>query len=217
VIGELLRRPGGIVERCREPGAQTGLARTALILIVLGGSLFGAALGSFRGGEQIPLAAVKIPVATLLTLAVCAPGFAAFVAAFGRRWSHRETLAIALSAGARASLVLFALAPVLWLSIDLGAGYHSIRLLAAGAYALGALSALAFVLRAIGTAAGRVATASSFVVLFLIVGAQSAWLLRPYLGDPEDARVPVFAHGRREGGVVDVLLDSMVNRSRPLR
>jgi hypothetical protein len=217
VIGELLRRPGRVVERCREPDTQTGVARTALILIVLGGALFGAALGSFRGGEQIPLSAVKIPVATLLTLAVCAPAFAAFVAAFGRRWSQRETLAIALSAGARASLVLLALAPVLWLGIDLGAGYHSIRVLAAGAYALGGLSALAFVLRAIGVASGRVAAASSFVVLFLVVGAQSAWLLRPYLGNPQDARVPVFAHGRREGGVVDVLLDSIANRVRPLR
>jgi hypothetical protein len=213
VIGELLRRPGEIVERCREPGAQVALARTALLLIIAGGALFGAALGTFRGSEQIPLAAAKIPIATLMTLAVCAPGFAAFVAAFGRRWSQRETLAIALSAGGRASLVLFALAPVLWLSIDLGAPYHSVRLLAAGAYALAGLSALAFVLRAIGSAPGRLATTLSFVGLFLIVGAQSAWLLRPYLGDPGDARVPVFAHGRREGGVVHVLLDSIENRA----
>ena len=199
---ELLSAPARAVKRRGEPAEQTGTARRDLLTITLGGLLFGAAVGSLRGGVQVPIAALKIPLATLLTLAVSAPGFAAFAGAFGRRWSFRETLAVALGAGARASLVLFALAPVLWLAIDLGASHHGVRWLATIAYGLAGLSGLGLMLHAVGSSRGRWATTLSFAGLFLIVGAQSAWLLRPFIGDPRDAEVPLFAHGRREGGLV---------------
>lgn len=204
--GELLRTPALAVKRRAEPAEQPATARRDLLTITLGGLLFGAAVGSLRGGVQVPISALKIPLATLLTLAVSAPGFAAFAGAFGRRWSFRETLAVALGAGARASLVLFALAPVLWLAIDLGAGHQGARWLATIAYALAGLSALGFMLHAVGTSRGRWATTLSFAGLFLIVGAQSAWLLRPFIGDPRDAQIPLFAHGRREGGLVGSLM-----------
>jgi hypothetical protein len=67
------------------------------------------------------------------------------------------------------------------------------------------LSGFAFLLRALGPEQGRAATALSFALLFLVVGAQSAWILRPYLGDPHDARVPLFAQGRRGDGLLDAL------------
>jgi hypothetical protein len=224
MIAELLRHPDKLLDRCREPGAQSALARTDLVLIALGGALFGAAVGTFRGGAQIPFAALKVPLATLATLAICGPGFAAFAAAFGRPWTLRETLALTLTAGARSSLVLFALAPAVWLAIDLGAGYHPVRLVAAAAYGLAGLSGLlfllrglgpAFLLRGLGPAPGRWATAASFVVLFGIVGSQTAWLLRPYLGDPRDGQIPLFAHGRREGGLAGVLGRSIGFTSEP--
>ena len=202
---ELLRTPARAVQRRAEPAEQPATARRDLLTITLGGLLFGAAVGSLRGGLQVPIAALKIPLATLLTLAVSAPGFAAFAGAFGRRWSFRETLAVALGAGARASLVLFALAPALWLAIDLGVSQQGVRWLATIAYALAGLSALGFMLHAVGSSRGRWATTLSFAGLFLIVGAQSAWLLRPFIGDARDASIPLFAHGRREGGLVGSL------------
>jgi hypothetical protein len=142
-------------------------------------------------------------------LAVCGPGLAAFARVFGRKWWLSEALALLLSAGARSSLVLFALAPALWLVIDLHGSYYFIRFVAAGAYALAGLSGFAFLLRALGPAPGRAATALSFALLFLVSGAQSAWLLRPYLGDPRDSEVPLFAQGRKEGGLLNVLSRSL--------
>jgi hypothetical protein len=215
MITHLVRHPEEVLRRCREPGAQAAIARTALVMIALGGALFGAAVGSFRGGGQIFFSAVKIPAATLATLAICGPGFAALAAAYGRHWTLRETLALALAAGARSSLVLFALAPALWLAIDLGASYDHARLGAALAYALAGFSALVFLLRGLGDAPGRTATAASFVVLFAIVGSQTAWLLRPYLGDPRDGEVPLFAHGRREGGLGGALERSLGFKREP--
>jgi hypothetical protein len=205
MITALLRSPQEVVDLCRNPAAQRDLARKELLLIALGGMLFGGVLGTFRGGAQIPIAAAKIPLATLLSLAVSGPGLAVFAATFGRAWTFRETLALLLGAGARSSLVLLSLSPVLWLVIDLGSSYAAIRFAATSAYGLAGLSGFAFLLRALGPEKGRAAIASSFAVLFLIAGAQSAWLLRPYFGDPRDRSVPVFAHGRQEGGLIGAL------------
>jgi hypothetical protein len=201
MITELLRHPDAVIGRCRDPETDRDVARFALLAIVVGGAAFGAALGSYRGGFVMLHSTWKIPVATLLTLAVCGPGFAAFAGVFERRWSFRETTSIGLAAGARSSLVLFALSPALWLAIDLGAAYDTARMLATVAYGLAGLSGLGLWLRALGPALGRPALASSFVALFLLVGAQAAWVLRPFLGDPRDREVPLFAQGREEGGV----------------
>jgi hypothetical protein len=207
VIAELLQRPDECITRCREHGPDREVARFSLAVITLGGVAFGIALGSYRGGMMMLHSSWKIAGATLLTLALCAPGFSALAAAFERRWSFRETLCLALAAGARSSLVLFALSPVLWLVIDLGAGYRAVQLLATTAYGLAGLSGLGFWLRALGPAPGRSALSFSFVALFLLVGAQAAWVLRPFLGDPRDTQVPLFAQGRREGGLLGALLD----------
>ncbi len=205
MITELVRHPDGVIDRCRNTETDRDVARFALFVIAIGGAAFGAALGSYRGGLVLLHSIWKIPVATLMTLAVCGPGFAAFGAVFERRWSFREMTSLALAAGARSSIVLFALSPALWLAIDLGAPYESARWLATLSYGLAGLSGLGFWLRALGPAQGRPALAASFVALFLLVGAQAAWVLRPYLGDPRDGEVPVFAQGRQEGGVLGAL------------
>lgn len=206
MIADLLCHPEVVIERCRSRRDDRSVARFSLIALAVGGAAFGAALGSYRGGLMPWLSACKIPSATLLTLAVSGSGFASLAAAFERRWSFRETLALTLAAGARSSLVLFALTPALWLGIDLGAGYVGVRWAAVLAYGLAGLSGLSFLLRALGAAPGRAAAACGFVALFLVVGAQSAWVFRPFLGDPRDREIPLFAQGRHEGGLAGVLL-----------
>ena len=54
-------------------------------------------------------------------------------------------------------------------------------------------------------AASRLGAALAIGIAPMVAGAQSAWLLRPYLGDPHDARVPLFAQGRRGDGLLDAL------------
>jgi hypothetical protein len=205
-LAELLRAPERAIQACNDPGRQAAIARTSLFVIALGGVTFGAAVGSYRGALQAVASGVKLPLVTLFTLAVAGPAFFALARAFGRDWDFRRTLALVLAAGARSSLVLFALAPVLALAVDLDSTYESVRFLAVMAYAVGGLSALSLTVRALGDAPGRGGALLAFVGVFLVIGAQSAWLARPYLGDPSDRNVPLFAHGREEGGLVGALL-----------
>jgi hypothetical protein len=204
-LADLLRSPERALAACSDPARQTAIARTSLLVIALGGVTFGAAVGSYRGTVQAIASGVKLPLVTLFTLALAGPAFFALAKAFGREWDFRRTLALVLAAGARSSLVLFALAPVLALAVDLDSTYESVRFLAVIAYGLGGLSALALTVRALGDAPGRFGALFAFVGVFLVIGAQSAWLGRPYLGDPRDRDVPMFAHGRHEGGLLGAL------------
>ena len=209
VITLLLRSPDHVVAGCRDARAQRELAKACIVLLVAGTAIFGVAVGSYRGGLQMALASAKLPVATVMAIAACGPAFAALAAAFERPWGLRMTLAVTLCAAARSALVLAALSPPLWLMIDLGAPYNATKLFAAAAYGLGGLSALALLLRALGEGAGRAGAAVSIVAVYAVVAAQSAWLLRPYIGDPRDREVPVFAASRLEGGVIEALRGSL--------
>jgi hypothetical protein len=208
LVERLLRRLQQVVAQCWDDRDLRRLASLALLTIAVGGLFFGAAVGSYRGGQQILFAAVKIPLATMATLAVCGPAMVALAAAFERTWSFRTVLAIGLAASARASMVLLALAPVLWLIIDLGTPYHTVKLLAALAYAVGGLSALLVVLRALGPGRGRAGATLMLIGLFLLVGGQTGWLLRPYLGQPDHRVVPFLVSGPEDGGVVGALWES---------
>ena len=205
---DLLRSPQAALDACANVDQQRQIAVTSLWVIALGGVLFGAAVGSFRGFPQFGIAALKLPVVTLLTLAAAGPAFHGIASAVDRRLSFRTTLAIVLCAGARSSLVLIAIAPLLALAVDFGAAYPLVRLAALLSSGLAGLSALAFVLRAFGPGRGRLLGTFSFVLTFLVIGAQTAWLCRPYLGSPRDASVPLFAHGRIEGGLLGALTRS---------
>ncbi|HEY1696669.1 MAG TPA: hypothetical protein VGG39_31120 [Polyangiaceae bacterium] len=199
-VNRLLRSPAEVARDCKEDRDVVPLVVTALVVLAVSALLFGAAVGSWRGGAQIAWAALKLPIVTLGTLVVCVPAFHAIAAVFGRPWSLRSAVAIMLAGGARFSLVLLAATPVVWLAINLGAPYDAVKLLAALAYALGGLASLALIVRGLGPGRGRVATVLTFVGVFLLVGGQTAWILRPYIGTPGDDTVTLFTR-KREGGV----------------
>ena len=67
---DLLRSPQAALDACANVDQQRQIAVTSLWVIALGGVLFGAAVGSFRGFPQFGIAALKLPVVTLLTLSL---------------------------------------------------------------------------------------------------------------------------------------------------
>jgi hypothetical protein len=163
-------------------------------------------IGSFRGGIQIVYGATKVPLAMLLTLAICAPAFHALAAGLGRAWPMRSIIALTLAAAGRASLVLVAISPALWLLFDLGLGYHAAALAAAFAYAIAGAAAVGVLLRGLGPQSGRILTAFAFVGVFFAVGGQTSWILRPYLVRPRTESIPFLR--AREGSFADSLLMS---------
>jgi hypothetical protein len=206
VLGRLLRAPSEIAEACREDRDSRTIVTTSLAAILVGAAVFGGVIGGFRGGIQIAYAAVKVPLAVFLTLAICAPAFHALAAGLGRPWPLRSIIALALAAAGRSALVLLALSPALWLLYDVGVGYHSAALAASVAYAVAGLAALSVILRGLDGERGRWLTAFAFVSVFFAVGGQTSWILRPYLVRPRTVSVPFLR--AREGGFADALVTS---------
>jgi len=206
VLGRLLRDPGGIARCCREDRDMRAIAVTSIGAIVLGAAAFGGVLGGFRGGTQIVYAAVKVPLAVLATLIVCTPAFHALAASFGRSWPMRSVASLTLAAAGRCCLLLLAAAPVLWLLIDLGIGYHNAALLAALVYGGAGIGALSVIVRGLGEGPHRVVTTISFVLVFFVVAGQTSWVLRPYLVRPRTESVPFLR--AREGGFIDSVVRS---------
>ncbi len=194
-MGWLLRSPQRVADLCRRDGDLRPLVLTSLIAITVGGVAFGAVVGSFRGGLQALYAAVKLPLAMLAALALCVPAFHALAAVFGRPWPMRTVMAITLAAAGRASLLLLAFSPAVWLLYDLGLGYHGAAVLAAASYGVAGLAALDVLFRGLGEGRGRLQTILAFAVVFLAAGGQTSWLLRPYLLRPRSDAV-VFLRDR---------------------
>lgn len=201
LLDKILRAPGDVAARCREDREVDAVARTALLTLMVAAIAFGAAVGAWRGGRQILFAAMKMPVGIVGTLALAAPAFYALAAVFGRAWPLRSVLSLVLSAGARFALVLLAMTPPLWLTINFGAPYEIIKLTATLVYGLAGLAGLEVLVRGLGDGPGSKTTISLFVGVFLLIGAQNAWVLRPYLGTPGQTEVHLFTR-EREGGLV---------------
>lgn len=206
-LNRILRAPADVAAQCRNDRDVAAIARTALITLALAATAFGAAVGSWRGGRQIAFAALKLPIGVLGTLAIATPAFYVLAAIFGRPWSLRPVLSLVLAAGARFALVLLAMTPPLWLTIDFGAPYDAIKLVATVAYGLAGLAGLEVLVRGLGDGPGKRPTILLFVGVFMLIGAQTAWVLRPYLGSPGDPDVALFTR-EREGGLVVQLLKS---------
>jgi hypothetical protein len=184
VLNRLLRSPDEIAAACREDRDVRAITATSLAALLVGTLVFGGVIGSFRGGAQIAYAAIKVPLAMAATLALSVPAFHAIAAALGRPFPIRSIVALALAAAGRASLVLLALAPMLWLVFDRGIGYHAAALASALAYGAAGLAAVSILVRGLGEGPFRVLTAIGFAAVFFVVGGQASWILRPYLVRP---------------------------------
>ena len=214
VLNRLLRTPGEIAADCREDRDMRTIAATSLGALALGAAVFGGVIGSYRGGIQIFYGAVKVPLAMMATLALCVPAFHAIAAGLGRAFPIRTIVALVLAAAGRAALLLFALAPLLWLAFDQGVSYHRAVLISSLAYAAAGGAAFSVLVRGLGEGRHRALTALAFAGIFLFVGGQASWILRPYLIRPRtwdesghQAKAIPFVRGY-EGSFADSIFQS---------
>jgi hypothetical protein len=205
-LDELLRSPDAIAARVRRREDLRPLVIAALIALLVGAGTFGAVLATVRGGAQLGYSALKLPLAVLITLCLCVPAFAAIARGLGRSIDLSGMVGLSLSAAARAALVLLALAPAVWFALDRGIGYHASVLLSASCYGVAGLSALRVMASGLGKDARGIAVLLCCAAVLLPTGAQSAWMLRPFIGRPSQANVPFLRH--KESSFADAVYRS---------
>ncbi|NEO85900.1 MAG: actin-binding WH2 domain-containing protein [Spirulina sp. SIO3F2] len=171
------------------------LNQTALSLLVCSSgffALYGMILGSFSGGIQILVSAIKLPALYLLTLAICLPALFFFEVVAGSKRSFLQYLVLLLGAMGVIGVMLLGFAPVtLFFRLSLS-DYVFFQLL--NIFILGLASVIGVQVFYRGMVAitaedgqvqqRRQRAMQMWLILYGFVGSQLGWTLRPFFGNP---------------------------------
>lgn len=191
-ISMLLRESSQVLQGIISGEKLLPMSQAMLISIALGGAVFGAAMGSYRGGLQILYAAIKLPLVLLFTAAIIAPALTSLNIALGRPAHLLKDLTLTLSALARSSMALAALSPLLLFAAKWEWDYHSTILLSVAACGIAGVLGVWHLAKGL-LQSERQGFLWTIVVLGLVsatVGSQLSWSLRPFLLRPRSVEIP---------------------------
>lgn len=171
-------------------GLQPPLSGTTLASLVLGcGFFYGAVMGSFGGiGWQVVYAGAKVPLLLLATFAISVPSFFVLNTLLGVRQDFAAARRAILGSQAGLAIVLAALAPYTALWYASTTDYAGALRFNALMFALASFTAQALLRRAyrplIARSPQHRRLLRVWLVLYVFVAIQMAWVLRPFVGAP---------------------------------
>jgi len=181
LISTLLRSPERLADLSDEQLSST--IPELLGLLAVSSLIFGAVVGSYRGGVQLAYAAVKMPALMLLPAMLVVPAVPALWRAFGSDISHRRAGVLALLATTRTSMIAAAAAPVVWLMYSSLLDYHMAILALAGTLLASGLVGVGGVFPALPSRSPMAALMATGALLGAVT-MQTGWLLRPFVARP---------------------------------
>jgi hypothetical protein len=208
-IDLLLRDRETMLARIRANVNIAAILKTMVATIAVTMAIVGAALGSYRGGVQIGYAAVKLPLVLLGTAALSAPALTSIGRAAGRRSRLVQDLALVMSALAFGSLLLAAGTPLILLGRAIDLSYHRMILMTVTLFGIAGLAALGMVIHAVSVEALRDGSRGwrtaifGLCIVFVTIGGQLSWALRPYLVRPRTEDIPFVR--AKEGSLFDAI------------
>jgi len=208
-IDLLLRDRETILARIRAGTNIAAILKTMIATIAVTMAIVGAALGSYRGGAQIAYAAAKLPLVLLGTAALSAPTLTAIGRAIGRRSHLVQDLALVMSSLAFGALLLVAGTPLILLGRAIDLSYHQMIMVTVSMFGIAGIAAMQMIIHAVsvehlrdGTGGWRMAVLGLCIV-FVTIGGQLSWALRPYLLRPRTPDVPFVR--AKEGSLFDAI------------
>ncbi len=213
-------------------GERVRLLGTWLAWQALAAAAFGASLGVYSAVSRVPadprfMAAglVKMPLLLLFTSAITVPSLYVFGALRGLRFAAREFAAMLMVAHTILAAVLGSLAPVVVFFSLTTTSYSFMVLLTVFSCAVAGLVGVRAFVRALNEPAdlpepvavpAPVAVPSPsawqllgwWLFLYVFVGAQMGWILRPFIGHPDK---PFVIFREKTGGFVGGVLDHLWN------
>jgi len=176
-------------------------------------ALDGPAMFDASSWKYALLAALKVPALFLVTLVVCLPALYLLNVALGWRLAFVPMVSVLLFAIAGTSVMLAVLVPIVFFFALLTDHYHFMMLMhfavfaMAGAYGVQTLAMGLGGLRQEGPpAASRRGLLAAWLMLYMFVGCQAAWSMRPWVGSPY---LVEFEALRKESSNVYVFLCSL--------
>jgi len=170
--------------------ASAGKVMRVMTVAVAAGAFYGAIMGAFElRPMQMAISAVKVPMLLGVTFLISLPSFFVFNTLFGLRAEFGMTLTSLLTAQATLTLTLASLGPLTALCYCSTSDYDLAILFNGSVFAL-------------ATVAGQIALRRSYrhlialhpshrtmlriwMATYCFVGIQMAWVLRPFVGNPQ--------------------------------
>ncbi|UCH33618.1 MAG: zinc ribbon domain-containing protein [Armatimonadota bacterium] len=188
LIERLLKYRARVIEDIREDRSLGRYVADAFLVTVVCSVFYGFVVGVSVGGWQTLYDPLKFPWILVFTLLLCLPTLYVFSAYLGSALSLAQVAVVAFGATAMVSIILLAFAPVTWFFMFTAPGSHHFAVLlnvavfaAAGAFGVGFLMRAMQALHAETAELGKMRRfVGWWVALYAVVGAQMAWLLRPY-------------------------------------
>ena len=190
-VAALLRTPDALLVRIAKADRLFPLAFAFLVVTLLGSALFGLAAGFFVDWHLALLDAAKAAGIALFAFLLCLPSLYVFASLSGTVLPLPSILTLGLACSATLSLLLAALAPILWLftvsttSAAFVAFLTFFLLFVAASFAIRPVARACALKLLDATLALRV-----WLLLLVIVALQTTTLLRPMLAPPSTPPSP---------------------------
>lgn len=182
-----------VADPIRSETAAATTRRTLIAVVVLAGGLYGAAMGSWGAlqPDRWPMmlyAAAKVPLLILTTSAICLPGYFVIVSVLGLRETFRRSLRAIASGQAAMTLTLASLAPLTLLVYASRVDHAWALLFNAAMFTVATAVASVVMLRRfaplIALDRRHRLTLGAWVLMYVFVGIQAGWMMRPFVGSP---------------------------------
>ncbi len=166
------------------------LIRYFLIRVVICAAFYGLSVGLYAHNFQMLSSAVKLPLLLLGTMGICLPALYAYNMFLGAKLHLKQTVSLILVANYALSFFLAMLSLILAFFVTSTWDKYVVSLLNVLFCSIAGLFFLTFVwkgMRYLSDQAGQQHNPNIvqiWSVIYMLVGTQLAWLLRPFLGDP---------------------------------
>lgn len=167
--------------------------RELIGLIAIFGMFYGAVMGTFSATSiersiQILYSAVKVPILLLATFAISLPSFFVINTLIGLRGDFAQALRALIATQAGLTIILASLAPFTALFYASTAEYNPSIVFNAFMFAVASFSAQFILRRLYGPLIQRDPRhrlmLRLWLVIYVFVGIQMGWVLRPFVGSP---------------------------------
>lgn len=187
----MIRSAGALLRGTDEhaPAAASVPWSGLVLLVVLFAMLHGAGVGLFGlRPVQSLYSALKLPLLLLLSTAICLPNFYAVNTALGLRDDFVAALRGVLAAQATVAIVLASLTPLVLLAYVSSSSYPFAIVANGACFALaswcGQLTLGRHYRPLVARNPRHAHARRAWLVLYVFVAIQLAWMLRPFVGDP---------------------------------
>lgn len=185
----LLREKEYIFEKIHSEQEMVPLAKHFSIYIFLLSFVYGISLGLFSHNLQILASSIKVPFLLFGTLLICLPALYIIEILFGSKLSFQQTLILLLASTYRMSVLLASMSPILFLFVPLTTEKQFISVLniiifsISGVFGLRLLWAGMHYLTVRTQVARKNQIVKIWYAIYVLIGAQLAWILRPFIGE----------------------------------